>query len=195
MQKEINIGAIKIGGKPFVFIGGPCVIESREITLKIAEKLKAILRKRLDIPFIFKASYDKANRTSVSSFRGLGIEEGLKIFSEVQEQFRVPILTDVHTEEEAAVAAEVVDIVAGPGAPVPADRSPPCLRQNGQNGKHQKRTISFPIRHETCHRESGIHRKHKRSSLPRGAPLSDTTPLSMISGHPDHEDLWLSRHI
>jgi 2-dehydro-3-deoxyphosphooctonate aldolase (KDO 8-P synthase) len=113
MQKEINIGNIKIGGKPFVFIGGPCVIEGRDITLKIAEKLKEITAS-LDIPFVFKSSYDKANRTSASSFRGLGMEEGLKILSEVQEQLKVPILTDVHTEEEAAVAAEVVDIVQVP---------------------------------------------------------------------------------
>ena len=113
MQKVIDIGPVRIGEKPFVFIGGPCVIESRDITLKIAERLKEITTS-LNIPFIFKSSYDKANRTSVSSFRGLGIEEGLKILSEVQEQFKVPVLTDVHTEQEAAVAAEVVDIVQVP---------------------------------------------------------------------------------
>jgi len=113
MQKIIHIGNIKIGGKPFIFIGGPCVIESRDITLKIAERLKEITTS-LGIPFVFKSSYDKANRTSASSFRGLGIEEGLKILSEVQEQFKVPILTDVHTEEEATVAAEVADIVQVP---------------------------------------------------------------------------------
>jgi 2-dehydro-3-deoxyphosphooctonate aldolase (KDO 8-P synthase) len=113
MQKIIDIGPVRIGEKPFVFIGGPCVIESRDITLKIAERLKEITT-LLNIPFIFKASYDKANRTSVSSFRGLGIEEGLKILSEVREQFKMPVLTDVHTEEEAAVAAEVVDIVQVP---------------------------------------------------------------------------------
>lgn len=113
MQKIIHIGNIKIGEKPFVFIGGPCVIESRDITLKIAGRLKEITTS-LGIPFVFKSSYDKANRTSASSFRGLGIEEGLKILSEVQEQFKVPILTDVHTEEEATVAAEVADIVQVP---------------------------------------------------------------------------------
>jgi 2-dehydro-3-deoxyphosphooctonate aldolase (KDO 8-P synthase) len=113
MQKEINIGAIKIGGKPFVFIGGPCVIESREITLEIAEKL-ANITKGLNIPFIFKASYDKANRTSVTSFRGPGIEEGLKILSEVQERFGVPVLTDVHSSREVEAAAEVVDVLQVP---------------------------------------------------------------------------------
>jgi 2-dehydro-3-deoxyphosphooctonate aldolase (KDO 8-P synthase) len=113
MQKVIDIGPVRIGVKPFVFIGGPCVIEERDVTLRIAEKLKEITTS-LGIPFIFKASYDKANRTSISSFRGLGIEEGLKILSEVQEQLEVPILTDVHTEGEAAAAAEVADIVQVP---------------------------------------------------------------------------------
>jgi len=131
MQKEINAGSIKIGGKPFVFVGGPCVIESRDITLKIAQKLKEITT-ALGIPFIFKSSYDKANRTSVSSFRGLGIEEGLKILSEVQEQFKVPILTDVHTEEEASVAAEVVDIVQVPAL---LSRQTGLLLACGRTGK------------------------------------------------------------
>jgi len=131
MQKEINAGSIKIGGKPFVFVGGPCVIESRDITLKIAEKLKEITT-ALGIPFIFKSSYDKANRTSVSSFRGPGIEEGLKILSEVQEQFKVPILTDVHTEEEASAAAEVVDIVQVPAL---LSRQTGLLLACGRTGK------------------------------------------------------------
>jgi 2-dehydro-3-deoxyphosphooctonate aldolase (KDO 8-P synthase) len=131
MQKVIDIGSVRIGRKPFVFIGGPCVIESRSITLKIAETLKEITT-TLGVPFIFKSSYDKANRTSVSSFRGLGIEEGLKILSEVQEQFEVPILTDVHTEKEAAAAAEVVDIVQVPAL---LSRQTNLLLACGRTGK------------------------------------------------------------
>jgi 2-dehydro-3-deoxyphosphooctonate aldolase (KDO 8-P synthase) len=131
MQKIIDIGPIRIGEKPFVFIGGPCVVEGRDITLKIAEKLKEITTS-LNLPFIFKSSYDKANRTSVSSFRGLGIEEGLKILSEVQEQFKVPILTDVHTEEEAAAAAEVADIVQVPAL---LSRQTDLLVACGRTGK------------------------------------------------------------
>jgi len=131
MCKEITIGNIKIGGKPFVFIGGPCVIEGRDITMKIAERLKDITTS-LGIPFVFKSSYDKANRTSVSSFRGLGIEEGLKILSEVQEHFKVPVLTDVHSETEAAVAAEVVDIVQVPAL---LSRQTDLLLACGRTGK------------------------------------------------------------
>jgi 2-dehydro-3-deoxyphosphooctonate aldolase (KDO 8-P synthase) len=129
MQKEINIGAIKIGGKPFVFIGGPCVIENREITLEIAEKLAGITE-GLGIPFIFKASYDKANRTSVTSFRGPGIEDGLKILSEVQERFNVPVLTDVHSTQEVDAAA--VDVLQVPAL---LSRQTDLLLACGRTGK------------------------------------------------------------
>ena len=113
MQKEVRAGTVKVGGKPFVFIGGPCVIENREITLRTAERL-VTLTKQLNIPFIFKSSYDKANRTSIQSFRGPGIEEGLRILSEVKDLFDVVVLTDVHSPQEAAMAAEVVDILQVP---------------------------------------------------------------------------------
>ncbi|MBA4417483.1 MAG: 3-deoxy-8-phosphooctulonate synthase [Syntrophus sp. (in: bacteria)] len=113
MEKEVKIGNIHIGGKPFVFIGGPCVIEGRDITLRHAEKL-AKLTDTLHIPFIFKSSYDKANRTSVQSYRGPGIEEGLEILKEVKEQLGVLILTDVHSVEEAYMAGEVVDVLQIP---------------------------------------------------------------------------------
>ncbi|MEI6152486.1 MAG: 3-deoxy-8-phosphooctulonate synthase [Deltaproteobacteria bacterium] len=113
MQKEVKVGNIRIGHKPFVFIGGPCVIEGADITLRIAEGIKDITA-HLDIPFIFKCSYDKANRTSVKSYRGLGIEEGLKILSKVKEELDVPVLTDVHSVYEANAAAGVVDVLQVP---------------------------------------------------------------------------------
>ena len=113
MQKEVKVGRIIFGRKPFVFIGGPCVIEGREITLRTAEKLREITS-ALHIPFVFKSSYDKANRTSVSSFRGLGLQEGLKILKEVKDRTGVTILTDVHSPEEAQAAAQVVDILQVP---------------------------------------------------------------------------------
>ena len=131
MGKEIIVGNITIGKKPFVFIGGPCVIERRDIVLKIAERLTGITE-TLGIPFIFKSSYDKANRTSVTSFRGLGIEEGLKILSEVQELFKIPILTDVHTAQEAAAAAEVVDVLQVPAL---LSRQTDLLLACGRTGK------------------------------------------------------------
>lgn len=113
MQKEVKVGSITIGSKPFVFIGGPCVIEGLDITLRIAESLKDIMAK-LSLPFIFKSSYDKANRTSITSFRGPGIDEGLKVLGAVKDNLGIPVLTDVHSVEEAKVAATVVDVLQVP---------------------------------------------------------------------------------
>lgn len=114
MSKTIDIGAFKIGaGAPLALIAGPCVIESRETTLLIAERLKEITEK-LEIPFIFKASYDKANRTAITSFRGPGLEEGLRILSEVKSELGLPVISDVHGAGEVAAAAEVLDIIQIP---------------------------------------------------------------------------------
>lgn len=113
MQKEVRVGTVRVGGKPFVFIGGPCVIEGRDITLRTAETLKKIADS-LDIPFIFKSSYDKANRTSIQSYRGLGIDEGLKVLQEVRDRLDVPVLTDVHSVREASLVAQAVDVLQVP---------------------------------------------------------------------------------
>ncbi|OPY72832.1 MAG: 2-dehydro-3-deoxyphosphooctonate aldolase [Syntrophorhabdus sp. PtaU1.Bin058] len=131
MQKRVNVNNVSFGGKPFVFIGGPCVIEGRDITLKTAEALCRITGD-LRIPFIFKSSYDKANRTSIESFRGLGIEEGLKILAEVKDSTGVPVLTDVHSVEEAGIAAEVVDVLQVPAL---LSRQTDLLVACGKTGK------------------------------------------------------------
>lgn len=111
---EIRIGNIKIGGQnPLVFIAGPCVIESEEITLKIAGKLKEYSEKN-KIPFIFKSSYDKANRTSVNSFRGPGIDKGLKILQRLKEKLEVSILSDIHSVDDIVKAADVLDVIQIP---------------------------------------------------------------------------------
>jgi 2-dehydro-3-deoxyphosphooctonate aldolase (KDO 8-P synthase) len=99
--------------RPLFLIAGPCVVESRELQVEVAGRLKEIAGK-LGIPFIFKSSYDKANRSSGKSFRGLGMEQGLKILSEVKRQVAVPVLTDVHTEAEVKPVAEVVDVLQTP---------------------------------------------------------------------------------
>jgi len=99
--------------KPLFLIAGPCVVESRELQLEVAGRLKEICRP-LGMPFIFKSSYDKANRSSGKSFRGLGMDKGLEILGEVKRQIRVPVLTDVHTEEEVKPAAAVVDVLQTP---------------------------------------------------------------------------------
>lgn len=97
----------------FFLIAGPCVVESEEIVMEIAEKLKAITNK-LGIPFIFKASYKKANRTSASSFTGLGDEKGLEIIAKTARNFQLPSTTDIHTEQEAEMAKNYVDILQIP---------------------------------------------------------------------------------
>ena len=99
--------------QPFFLIAGPCVVESQELQLEVAGRLKEITTE-LGIPFIFKSSYDKANRSSGSSFRGPGMDRGLEILAEVRRQLGVPILTDVHTEDEVAQVAAVVDVLQTP---------------------------------------------------------------------------------
>jgi 2-dehydro-3-deoxyphosphooctonate aldolase (KDO 8-P synthase) len=96
-----------------VLIAGPCVIESPEGTLKIAEAIKKITSK-LKIPFVFKASFDKANRTSINSFRGPGLYEGLKVLSQIRTKLGVPILSDVHDVNQAQMAGEILDIIQIP---------------------------------------------------------------------------------
>jgi 2-dehydro-3-deoxyphosphooctonate aldolase (KDO 8-P synthase) len=113
-MKQIHLRDFVIGGgAPLVLIAGPCVIEDEKKTWEIALFLKDLAR-RLDIPFIFKASYDKANRTSFSSFRGPGFKEGLAILEKIQKGLQLPILTDVHRFEEIERACEIIDIVQVP---------------------------------------------------------------------------------
>ena len=99
--------------KPFFLIAGPCVVESLQLQIDVAGQLKEITG-ALGIPFIFKSSYDKANRTSGKSFRGPGMDEGLRVLAEVRSQLNVPVLTDVHTEGEVAKVASVVDVLQTP---------------------------------------------------------------------------------
>lgn len=99
--------------KPLFLIAGPCVVESEQLALDTAGALKEITA-GLGIPFIYKSSYDKANRSSAASFRGLGMEEGLRILAEVRRQIGVPVITDVHTEAEIPIVAEVVDVLQTP---------------------------------------------------------------------------------
>jgi len=110
----VEIGDLRLGGRePLVLVAGPCVIESRDLCLKIAGEMKRLCE-RLKVPYIFKASYDKANRTSVNSFRGPGMEEGLRILEEVRRQFRVPVLSDVHLPGQCAPAGAVLDVLQIP---------------------------------------------------------------------------------
>ena len=114
MTKLVKMGPVAIGGgRPLVLIAGPCVIESRKDCLAIARKLAA-LAKAEKIPFIFKASYDKANRSSHAAYRGPGLSAGLDVLAEVRDELSVPVLTDVHSAAEVPAVAAVVDVIQIP---------------------------------------------------------------------------------
>ena len=114
MTREVRIGGVAIGGgNPLVLIAGPCVIEGEAFTLEVASKLKEIAE-GLRVPLVFKASYDKANRTSVHSFRGPGLAEGLRILKRVKEEVGLPVLSDVHRVSEIGPAGEVLDCLQIP---------------------------------------------------------------------------------
>ena len=114
MSSVVQLGKLALGeGHPLFLITGPCVIESERHTLRLAERLTAVTRE-LRIPFIFKASYDKANRTSLGSHRGPGLERGLKVLARVKQEFGVPVLTDVHETSQVRPAAEVCDVIQIP---------------------------------------------------------------------------------
>lgn len=109
-----KVKSVPVGGNhPFFLIAGPCVIESEEATMRLAESLKK-LAQRINIPWIFKASYDKANRSSIDSYRGPGIERGLQILERVQKKLDVIVLSDVHTPEEVKSAGQVLDVIQIP---------------------------------------------------------------------------------
>jgi len=111
---NIKLGNIEVANdKPFVLFGGMNVLESREMALQVAEHYVRVCEK-LGIPYVFKASFDKANRSSVHSYRGPGLEAGLRIFEEIKRTFNVPLITDVHEPYQAAPVAEVVDVIQLP---------------------------------------------------------------------------------
>lgn len=110
---KVKLGPIEFGGDSLVFIAGPCVIESRDVCLEIADRVVEIA-KRLGVSYVFKASFDKANRTSISSFRGPGLDKGLEILQEIKDRYHIPVTTDIHEPWQAKPAAEVVDILQIP---------------------------------------------------------------------------------
>ena len=113
-MKTVDVGSVKIGAdQPIALIAGPCVIESEDIVLKTAESVKRMTDK-LEIPFIFKSSYTKDNRSSATSYQGPGLDKGLEILAKVKKEFDVPVLSDIHSEAQAAPAAEVLDVLQIP---------------------------------------------------------------------------------
>src|SRR5437879_5815466 len=110
---SFQVGDVQIGGGNLFLIAGPCVIENEEHSIRMAEIIKGVARS-LGFPFIFKASYDKANRTSIRNFRGPGLKEGLRILRKIKDQLNVPVLTDVHETADVGKVAEVVDVLQIP---------------------------------------------------------------------------------
>jgi 2-dehydro-3-deoxyphosphooctonate aldolase (KDO 8-P synthase) len=132
MGNTVYAGNIKIEDKgPFFIIAGPCVIESEEITMRVASFLKETSEK-LDIPIIFKTSYDKANRTSVTAYRGPGIEKGLEIIMKVKEKTGLPVLSDIHGLDQVDKAADVLDVLQIPAF---LSRQTDLLVKAGKSGK------------------------------------------------------------
>ena len=128
----MNLCGFEVGlDRPFFLIAGPCVVESEQLQMDVAGQLKE-MTSSLGIPFIFKSSYDKANRTSGSSFRGPGMEKGLEILAKVKRELKVPILTDVHTEAEVPQVAQIVDVLQTPAF---LCRQTDFIRAVAQSGK------------------------------------------------------------
>lgn len=113
MTPSFQVGDVRVGAGNLFLIAGPCVIESEEHAIRMAEIIKGVARS-LDFPLIFKASYDKANRTSIRSFRGPGLKEGLRILKKIKNELQLPVLTDVHETADVGKVAEVVDVLQIP---------------------------------------------------------------------------------
>jgi 2-dehydro-3-deoxyphosphooctonate aldolase (KDO 8-P synthase) len=113
LSSYFQVGDVRIGAGDLFLVAGPCVIESEEHAIRMAEIIKGVT-KALGFPFIFKASYDKANRTSIRSFRGPGLKEGLRILKKIKDQLQLPVLTDVHQVADVAQVAEVADVLQIP---------------------------------------------------------------------------------
>lgn len=111
--KKVKLNDFEIGGDKLTVLAGPCAMESKDILFRTAEALKKITSE-IGVNFVFKCSYDKANRSSLDSYRGLGIEKGLELLAEAKKEFDVPIVTDIHSAEQASMAAEVADVIQIP---------------------------------------------------------------------------------
>ena len=146
-DNPVAFGRYRVGrGCPLLVIAGPCVIETEELTLEIATRLKQ-LADELPIQLVFKASFDKANRTSADSFRGLGLEAGLRVLAHVHEATGLPVTTDIHESCQAAPVAEVCEVLADSGLSGPANRSARGGRRHGPGGQRQEGAVPRPLGH------------------------------------------------
>ena len=158
-MREVKVGEVRIGkGQPLVVIAGPCVIESEEMTFRTAESLKE-MSVELGIPLIFKSSFDKANRSSLSSFRGPGIKKGLKVLGDVKKRFSVPVTSDVHAVDQVEPAAEVLDLLQIPAFLCRQTDLVSCCIQDRQTGECEEGTVSLSVGGEEHHRKVCLYRK------------------------------------
>ena len=156
----MKLGAFDVGpDRPFFLIAGPCVIESETMIIEVAGRLRD-MTSTLGIPFVFKASFDKANRSSSASFRGPGLEAGLKALAQVRKQIGVPILTDVHEDTPLAEVAEVVDVPADACIVEPPDEFHRQRVFAEQTREHQEGTVPVAVGNAKCRGQGQVHRQH-----------------------------------
>ena len=160
---EFEIGTVPVGSGSLFLIAGPCVIESEAHARKMADAIQRITSD-LKVPYIFKASYDKANRTSVKSFRGPGLKDGSTILRRIAESTGLPVLTDVHEPSHCEIAAEGVGCSPDPRIPLPPDRPARRRRQNRPRHQCEEGPVRRSRRHAACRREGRLHRDNTRIS-------------------------------
>ena len=171
--------AVNVGnGAPFVLFGGINVLESRDLALRAAEEYVRVTTK-LGIPYVFKGSFDKANRSSIHSYRGPGLDEGLKILEAVKTTFGVPLITDVHEPHQAAAVAEVVGRAATARLPRAPDRPGRRAGQDGPRHQHQEAAVPEPVPDGQHLREVPRGRQRPADPVrPRHLPSATTTSSS-----------------
>ena len=151
-MNDFEIGSVRVGSPSLFLIAGPCVIESETHARFMADAIQRIAAD-LNLPYIFKASYDKANRTSVKGFRGPGLEEGVGILRRIAEATGLPVITDVHQADDCERVAEAVDVLQIPAF---LCRQTDLLArgcENGAGGQHQEGSVRCPVGHELCGRK------------------------------------------
>ena len=175
--EAVTVGSIRFANDaPFVLVGGMNVIEGEDIVLRVAQRFVDVTES-LGIPYVFKASFDKANRSSINSFRGPGLEEGLKVLQRVKNEFAVPLLTDVHEPHQAASVAEVVDILQVPAFLQGRPTSSPRSREQVPQSTSKSRSSLRRTRCATSFK-SAAKRATTASSFASAARASVTTTWS-----------------
>ena len=161
MSLSFQVEGVRIGSGDLFLIAGPCVIESEKHALFMAEVIKGVTRS-LNVPFIFKASYDKANRTSMRSFRGPGLDEGLRILKKVKDEVHVPVLTDVHDVKDVPKVAEVVDVLQIPAFLCRQTDLIVAAAMTRARGQHQERPVRLALGHAPRRRKMPRRRQRPR---------------------------------